>query len=186
MRAFIILGPSNSGSRYLTRLFLSNDCWGDRADHTDGFTQRLDDDIWPNSGDIVWKTHNCRRIEDYPQDKRYGNLSVFNMVDECKERGYEPNVLMLYRDIRLNTKAQGKAGYAGTWQQLYDSLMCWYVVGFRSLRDLQLDGVNTMVVNYDLMVKHSGLYTREINDHFGLKLRPIHTIDANAKHWGPI
>ena len=183
-KAAVILGPSNSGTRYLTRLFLKNGYWGDPADHTNGFTQRLDDGVWPaKQRNLVWKTHNPNYWV-APEGKNYGNKSVHSIVASCLARQDEVIVILVYRDVRLNAKAKVTAGYAGTQDEFWYDLVDWYADGFRSLKSItDTAGCSTYVVNYDLMVKHPKLYTNEINNHLGLSLVSIPTFDANAKHW---
>lgn len=184
--AYIVLGPANSGTRLFTRIFLGNGAWGNRVDHTDRFTQRLDDGIFPDDAhlNLVWKTHNCTR-ETLEPSKQYGNQSIYKIVKVCKEEGYDPFVFLMYRDVRLNSKAMVRAGYKqGDQAFFYKRLFSYYRKAFAALEELAADGVQVYAVNYDLFLKHPLLSLNEINNQCGLTLHLSEKIrDANVKHW---
>ena len=93
-KAFIIVGNANSGTRYITRLFIENGCFGQ-----DAFTQKLDDGVFPKDNrDIVWKTHmpdeltKKETIEKSPGKKNrkfYAGTVIDELIIACEKRGYK-------------------------------------------------------------------------------------------------
>ena len=91
-KAFLVLGPEGSGTRWLTRLFLSCGCFGD-GDHK----QRLDREPPPADRHVVWR-------RSFPHGP--GWPSVEALVDTAESWGREPIVICAIRDMYAITRSQ--------------------------------------------------------------------------------
>jgi hypothetical protein len=202
-KAFIIVGNANSGTRYLTRLFIANGCVGE-----DGFTQKLDDGIFPNDkSDIVWKTHMPddnsfkEAMGRIPKAKRknkfYGIKPIVDIISICLEKGYAPVIVGVFRDLSLMSYGAYDRGYRVTvenhtvqkdcdkrreekeLQKLYISYYCNFFNAMNAYKNKH----KVFIVDYSAMTKNPTLYTRLMSAELSYPLKAIETIDANAKHY---
>lgn len=196
-RCFIILGTGNSGTRFITRLFVANGCFG-----SDGFDQSLDDGIFPNEAkDIVWKTHCAKPNSFYKigskDPLRYGNIAIKDIIEECKKHNYIPTLIGVYRDLSLMSYGAFEKGYrvgkdnysdVGSEEVHYEEVKLQenYISFYSDMFDLlnfYKNEYKCFVLNYSCLVNNPVLYTRLISSEIGYNLKAIQTINGNAKHY---
>lgn len=196
-RCFIVLGTANSGTRFITRLFTANGCFG-----SDGFNQPLDDGFLPNEEvDIVWKTHHVKEDALYKigskDPLRYGNIAIKDMISKCEESGYTPVIIGVYRDLSLMSYGAFKRGYRASKDNhskvspeeirkeevgLQEYYISFYSDMFGLINSYK-EQYKCFIVDYSSLVRNPVLYTRLISSEIDYNLKTIETIDANAKHY---
>ena len=182
---------------------MANNCVGE-----DGFTQKLDDNIFPeDDSNIVWKTHMPndfmyqQAIDRIPKEKRkkkfYGATPVDRIVSTCLEKGYTPIVIGVFRDLCLMSYGGYKRGYRATVENHTKQNESDSMKEEKELQNLYLEYYSTLfnvlnsyknkykvfLVNYSAMTKNPILYTRLMSSELSYPLEAIKTIDANAKHY---
>ena len=177
---------------------MENGCFGE-----DGFTQKLDDGIFPEKKiDIVWKTHCPTDDEKKFQEqqkadpKRYGNRPLSLIVRKCRENNYLCTLLAVYRDPTLMAIGAYKRGYRAGIEnhtqlpessrraqelRLSQDNISYYRLMFNSLSEYQ-KRMPTVVISYEALIKNPTLYTRMLSDIISYPLNAIQTKDANAQH----
>lgn len=196
-RCFIILGTGNSGTRFITRMFVASGCTG-----SDSYSQPLDDGFFPNEKtDIVWKTHCAKENSLYKIGSknalRYGNIAVKDIISKCEELCYTPVIIGVYRDLSLMSYGAFQKGYRVGKDndskvspeqvnqeevKLQENYISFYSDMFR-LMDSYKDQYKCFVIDYSSLVRNPVLYTRLISSEIGYNLKTIKTVDANAKHY---
>lgn len=198
-RSFLIMSDSNTGSRLITSLFIQSGCWGDVVGEQDNWKSRLDKNIWPKEyvKNIVWRTHNYTRISKTGS----GRTSIYDMINACVSRGYDPTVISIYRDITITSLAMVKRGYRthpfrendlltpeqSKNQEVEFSRLCLKrnAEKFATLYDIQEKGYTTYVVDFASLQRHSRLYIRMFAESINFPLNESIAIDINAdgKHY---
>lgn len=98
-RAFIVLGPEDSGNRMMTNLLVTAGCEG-KAGYKIPFDQPFDYEIPAPEKDIVW-LRSVPHCGSYP--------AIANMIRDVMDKGYEPQVIIMVRAAWVVRKAQIKA-----------------------------------------------------------------------------
>ena len=133
-RAFVVMGPPSSGTRFMTRLLIAAGCDGDGDHH-----QRFDDTA-PTTDLIVFRRHMpARRIPAWADGQ--------NVFDALRSLGYAVTVVIMTRDRHCTIKSQLAAPHADdvagayfwlheTWREIFKHLpddMPFHIVSYESL-----------------------------------------------------
>ena len=153
MKAFIILAPENSGSKMLTRYFLETGCDGEA-----GFIQRFDSELPAPEKNIVWKTHNL--------GSQPGTVEIKTAIARAAKAGYDPVVLLLFRDPFALAQGQVQRGFYTDFTDAHERAYNWYVEAFAFLKKQKIDW---RVVSYDSIVCYKQDYLQMILGDFDLK-----------------
>jgi hypothetical protein len=191
-RCFIILGTGNSGSRFLTKLFIASGCIGD-----DGHKQPFDLGIFPEENkDIVWKTHNPE--SDFSRPFKHTNVSVETCIKKAKENGYIPVVIILTRDVNTHAIASVTHGYRSGSQKSHTplirpleeeeelmrkSIISFYKNAFDFAERYKLQ-CKVEIVSYESIVSSRHKYLEMLGKKLNFEFKNIDFIkDANKKHY---
>ena len=199
-RAFLLIASGNTGCRLCTSLFLQSGCWGDVVGDSDNWSSRLDKGMWPKDAEcIVWRTHNNKDEEKITG--RAGATSIYRMVDQCLERGYEPTILTIYRDICITSYGAVKRGHRTPpfkngqqlnqaqarqqEKQIQINLIGNYAQDFRVLEEMQNRGHRVFVIDMAALQKNPILYIRMFAATIDFPLNDQVKIHRNAdsKHY---
>ena len=200
-RAFLLVAAGNTGCRLFTRLFIQSGCWGDVVEPVDNWSSRLDKGVWPKDADyIVWRTHHNKDEEKITG--RMGGTPIYRMVDQCLERGYEPTILTIFRDITITSYGAVKRGHrkppfkegqrlnqAQTRQQekqIQSNLIENYARNLSILGEMQNRGHQVFVIDMAALQNNPILYIRMFAATIDFPLNDqvkIHR-DADSKHYG--
>tara|TARA_R110000824_G_C15178230_1_gene673520 strand:+ start:368 stop:1765 length:1398 start_codon:yes stop_codon:yes gene_type:complete len=199
-RAFLIVASGNTGCRLFTGLFLQSGCWGDRVGDEDGWASRLDKGIWPKNGEhIVWRTHNYEDEETVGGNA--GATSIYRMVDQCVEKGYEPTIITVYRDIPITSYGAVKRGHripplkngqalnrVETRQEekkIQSKLIENYARTFSVLEEMKNRGHQVFAIDFAAFTRNPILYTRMISAEICFLLNDMYVNGrADLDHYG--
>jgi FkbM family methyltransferase len=170
MKCFIIIGPANSGTRLVTRLFLKNGCIG-----SDGFWQDYDKQLPPPEQNIVWKTHRFEYIQ-----AGIGTRPLSEIVDKAQSAGYDIQLVFVYRDLQVLYDGSIKRGYKINTPHKFK--FDWYRKAFDFAEKTDLPSV---FISYDLLVSHPRGYVKRLSKQIKYPLPDWNFIvDMNGKHLG--
>ena len=168
-RAFIIVGPSSSGSRFVSRLFVQAGALGET-----GFVQSFDTQLPEPEADIVWKSHNNHL-------PGAGTIPVAQQIKLAQEAGYEPVVVLVFRDVFALTASMTQRQYDFDNEDPYGLNTHWYLRTWSEV--LQLD-VKTAILSYDALSVYNDAYIRFIEKLLDFKFADRnYAVDENKKYF---
>ncbi len=141
-KAFFVMGPESSGTRMLTRAFMSVGVFGD-----DGDRQRLDEGGYYHVGDIVFR----RSI---PYAGKWPPIG-----DLCRKMGtagYEVQPIVILRDREITARSQVRNGHTGTVEEARGKVD-QAVSHIGTELALVVDRELMKLVTYESFVAHEGI-----------------------------
>jgi FkbM family methyltransferase len=168
MKAFIILAPENSGSRMLTRYMVETGCIGET-----GFTQKFDTELPAPESNIVWKTHNVGTV--------VGTVEIKSAITKAIKAGYEPVVLLLFRDPHALASGQVQRGFQTDFSEALALAYSWYVDAFAILKKQKIPW---HILSYESMLSYNQDYLKMILSGYEL-VHPtsFYISDQNQKYF---
>lgn len=167
---YIVAGPASSGTRYVTRMFLSSGCAGDA-----GYRQPFDEELPPATGPIVWKTH-------APAKFTAGKTTVpiKQAIQRAVDAGYEPHVVVVFRDEHCQVKSAIARGYKGGRVKIIETRNQIYN---RIYRDTLAAKCQLTTISYDALAAYGKAYLRKFQGRLNLDVPKIeHPADQNSKY----
>lgn len=162
LRAYLVLGPESSGTRFVTRLLISAGCYGD-----DGHQQRWDTEA-PAVSPIVWR-------------RSFPHADIWPDIGLMLERlhGYEVKALVTVRDHYCMTASQ--QGFQ-TPEAIADNGQQAYLRIFQGLADC---GVWHLVVSYEALCLEYERYARYLLRQVGLNAEQTLPVfkNGNTKYY---
>lgn len=169
MKAFIILAPENSGSKMLTRYFIEAGCLGEA-----GYTQAFDNSLPSPEKQIVWKTHNL--------NSNSKTIEIKTAITKVIEAGYEPIVLLLFRDPYAIAKGQVQRGFEKEFSEALTLVYSWYVKAFEFLKKQKIPWT---ILSYESVIAYKQDYLQMVlSDHKLDYPKQFYIDDQNKKHFG--
>lgn len=134
--AYFVIGPESSGTRMLTKAFISAGCFGDSS-----IDQRMDDMNFSESL-IVFR-------RSLPHGGVWPHIT--HIVDVMRQSGYRVHPVMIIRDKTCTIKSQIKNQHVTTEIEAMDNIRFGIEYAYRHLSSI---GLNPVVVLYEIFVKY--------------------------------
>lgn len=165
MRAFFVLGPEASGTRWLTSLFIKAGCAG-TAEHA----QPFDDKLPEHGGDIVLR-------RSVPYWGRWPDLG--GTIKRLQDRGYDVTGVVIIRDWQITRQSQVVAGHVRDEKQAQERMQEAAAAIFFVLWDTRTPYT---VVTYESLLLHDEA-TVDLFDYVGLPVPDADPVDGNEKYY---
>jgi len=168
-RAFLVLGPESSGSRFVTELLVNAGCEGS-ADHH----QPFDNDPPRDQELVVWR-RSYPHGEDWPD--------AFELIEDLRVRGYSVAAVVCMRDFYAMCASQVRVEHAPNTTQALTGVRHAY----RSIfADITLCAVPYWIVSYESLVARPTRAAQAFVRMLGLDIEPERipeVKDGNAKYY---
>lgn len=182
MKAFIILGPESSGTRYMTRLFIQAGCYGDR-----GHSQRLDKYI-PEVSEGIVKDHKAlvwRRSLPHGSGGDKGFPDIVHMKRTLEFAGYDAYAIVMVRDWSCMLQSQvDKRSRVGDYHTASQNTREAYN---RIFMAMHFESIPYFMVTYESMLNKRAV-VRLFIESFALPPPQVNfkIVDGNEKYYGGI
>lgn len=135
-RAFIVIGPESSGTKFLTKLFLKSGCEGDpwheqRLDHHD-----------PDTDLIVLR-------RSYPYGDEWPDLNA--IVERFANLGYDVRVIIIIRSMQFTLASRQQHGRQTPERAMTNAIRALQMIG----QQWAESGVDGIWITYEALVAHS-------------------------------
>jgi hypothetical protein len=164
-RAFIVVGPESSGTRFVSRLFIDGGC-----DGSDEHIQPFDADIpVAIDTDVVWR-------RSVPHDGVYPNIE--DMCAQVAIRGYDPVVVVIYRNWACNAHSQVLRGHATNYSHAIERIrLAWNHI-MRCVQDIPYS-----IVSYFFITEYPEIALTWLVREYGLRRIPSTAVHrGDSKH----
>jgi len=164
-RAYLVLGPESSGTRWLTGLLIKAGCSG-----SDDHVQPWDTMLPANEPLVAWR-------RSFPHGGEWPNVK--HLVTALRARHYEITALVMTRDWFAMSRSQAQFQPA---EDVADNIQRAYRQIFMGLTQTQTAFV---VVSYEAALVHPAAFVNSLLGYLGLGVTldaaTIGAIDGNAK-----
>ncbi len=167
--AFLVVGPVSTGTRIITKLFVTAGCAGEYG-HEQAFTVGP----LPNTGPIVWRGHSDG-----------AGFSLNHMIRKVKAYGYTPYVIVTQRDFMCSRESMtGPHADAKTTGKFRTPEEC-VLQAYESIwSTISSTGVQFCIVSHDALAGWPVAACKMLSAHIGLKFDPsILLREANNKYY---
>jgi len=168
-RAFLVLGPASSGTRFVTRLMIAAGCTGS-AEHAQPF-----DNDPPNDEElIVWR-------RSYPHGTDWPD--AFEMIEDLRLRGYSVGVVVCMRDWHSICSSQVRVKHT---PNIYQAQTATRIAYRNIFRDIARAIAAYWVISYESIVARPTQAAQAFVRMLGLEIEPgriPEVKDGNAKYY---
>lgn len=165
-KAFIVLGPESSGTRFLTEILIAGGCHGDP-----GHIQRFDTREFNNLDPVVWRRsvpHNSQRLD------------LRGMLEKLKD--YRVTVVVITRDWYPTERSQVSRNHSKSIAEATIKIKKALKSIFVQIVTAEIDYV---LISYEALSFNPVETQKSLLRRLGLKDDVILTVhDGNKKWWG--
>ena len=167
--AYFILGPESSGTRMITKAFVTLGIYGDFR-----HKQRMDDLDFSKTPDKIVLRRSLPHGEDWP--------SIADTINLMKQAGYMiVTPILILRDKDMTVKSQIRHSHAKNTAESRANIE--YAID-HAHRELGSIGLVPLMINYEPFVKYDTV-RKNFFKHLGLPEPTMAFFDANEKYHAP-
>lgn len=164
-KAYIVLGPESSGTRFLTEILIAGGCHGD-AGHIQPFDKGGFNDLSP----VVWR-------RSVPHNSQ--GLDLCGMLEKLKD--YKVTVVVITRDWYPTERSQVKCNHSNSILEATMKIKKALKSIFVQIVSTEIDYV---LIPYEALLLHPVETQKHLLERLGLKTNDtIKVYDGNRKWW---